>query len=110
MYKDIDKRLYDKQNYEQDLNLFVEKVDSSASDELNTHFQNYRLEFFKNIIDLITLAELTTSKSEAKRLVEQGGVKLGDKTITDWQTKVKPKHEAILKVGKRKFVQLMIKK
>lgn len=59
-----------------------------------------------NIVDLIMLAALAESKSAAKRLVEQGGVKLGDRAIKNWQDKVKPQNGQVLKVGKRKFVEL----
>ncbi len=62
-----------------------------------------------NIIDLIITAKLITSKSEAKRLVEQGGVKLNDQIIKNWKNSVTPKTGDILKVGKRKFTKLIIK-
>lgn len=62
-----------------------------------------------NILDLIMLAELSSSKSEARRLVEQGGVKINDDTIKDWKTKTKPADGDILKVGKRKFVEIKIR-
>jgi len=62
-----------------------------------------------NIIDLIMLAELAPSKSEAKRLVEQGGVKLDGDTIKNWNHNIKPKDNSVLKVGKRKFVKLILR-
>jgi tyrosyl-tRNA synthetase len=60
--------------------------------------------------ELMSSARLVSSKSEAKRLIEQGGVTLADKKITDWKKKVKPTDGAILKIGKRKFVELVMKK
>ncbi len=62
-----------------------------------------------NIIDLILAAKLLSSKSEAKRLVEQGGVKLDNKTINNWKTNLQPATGSVLKVGKRKFAKLIIK-
>lgn len=62
-----------------------------------------------NIIDLILAANLLSSKSEAKRLVEQGGVKLDNKTINSWKTNLRPVTGVVLKVGKRKFAKLIVK-
>lgn len=62
-----------------------------------------------NIVDLIMLAELIPTKSEAKRLINQGAVKLNNQTITDWRTKLKPQNNSVLKVGKRKFVKFKVK-
>jgi tyrosyl-tRNA synthetase len=47
--------------------------------------------------------KLVTSKSEARRLIEQGGVKLDDNVITDITALAE---KGILKVGKRKFLKL----
>lgn len=59
--------------------------------------------------ELMVSAQLLPSKSEAKRLIEQGGVTLNNKKITDWKKKVKPQNGDVLKIGKRKFVKLIIK-
>ncbi len=62
-----------------------------------------------SIVDLIMLAKLASSKSEAKRLIQQGGVSLNQAKITDWQTQLQPHNGDILKVGKRKFVEFKLK-
>jgi tyrosyl-tRNA synthetase len=62
-----------------------------------------------NIIDLIMETRLITSKSEAKRLVEQGGVKLNNQTINNWKNNVEPHSGDVLKIGKRKFAKLLVK-
>lgn len=49
---------------------------------------------------------LADSKSEAKRLYEQGGVKINDATYITWQTPIQLKPGDIIQVGKRKFIQL----
>jgi tyrosyl-tRNA synthetase len=61
------------------------------------------------LVDLIMLAKLAPSKSEAKRLIQQGGVSLNQTKITDWQTQIKPKNNSVLKIGKRKFAKLQVK-
>jgi tyrosyl-tRNA synthetase len=50
--------------------------------------------------------KIITSKSEVKRLIEQGGVSLNEKKINSSDTKIT---EGILKVGKRRFVKVEIK-
>ncbi|MBU0964472.1 tyrosine--tRNA ligase [Patescibacteria group bacterium] len=59
------------------------------------------------LTEIIVKADLTGSKSEARRLVEQGGVYLDNKQIKDWNKKVTIKSDSVLKVGKRKFVKLV---
>ncbi len=61
------------------------------------------------LIDLIVKNKLAPSKSEAKRLMEQGGVKLDDQKLMDWQKKSVLKDNQILQVGKRKFVKISLK-
>ncbi|MSR86936.1 tyrosine--tRNA ligase [Candidatus Peribacteria bacterium] len=55
------------------------------------------------LLDLMVKEKLVTSKSEAKRLVEQGGVHLNDKKVVSITAKIE---KGILKVGKRKFVRI----
>lgn len=59
------------------------------------------------ILDLLIKTKLTISKSEAKRLVVQGAVKIDNETIENYKQKITPKKGAILKVGKRKFIKLV---
>jgi tyrosyl-tRNA synthetase len=56
------------------------------------------------LIDVMMLAKLVSSKSEARRLIEQGGVKLNDMTIGTVDAMAQP---GVLKVGKRKFLKLV---
>ena len=60
-----------------------------------------------NITDVIAETGLASSKSEARRLVEQGAVEFDGMKITDWQKKVRVASGMVLKVGKRKFVKLV---
>jgi len=58
------------------------------------------------ILDLLVQTKLASSKSEAKRLVEQGGVKIGNQTIREWQKQIAVKDGLAIQVGKRKFAQI----
>jgi len=60
-----------------------------------------------NILDLLLKIKLVSSKAEARRLVEQGAVKIDNKIQTDWQTKIKTKPGLVIQVGKRRFVKLI---
>lgn len=59
-----------------------------------------------NIIDLIILVNFAPSKSEARRLVTQGGVSVDGEKIDDFQKNISVKKGMVLKVGKRKFIKL----
>lgn len=59
------------------------------------------------ILDLLTSAGIK-SKSEARRLIEQGGVKINDETVTDQEKNISIKNGMILQVGKRKFFRLTL--
>lgn len=62
-----------------------------------------------SLIDLITTVNFAPSKGEARRLVQQGGVTLDGEKIADISATVQLKPENILKVGKRKFIKIIVK-
>lgn len=62
-----------------------------------------------NIVELVTLVKFAESKSEAKRLVLQGGVQFNGEKISDMNSAVQIANDSILKVGKRKFIKLKTK-
>ncbi len=57
------------------------------------------------ILDLLVKAKLVSSKSEAKRLIEQNAVKIDGSLKNDWKEIIKIKKGMVIKVGKRKFVK-----
>ncbi len=63
--------------------------------------------FKQNIVDLLVKTKLAESKSDAKRLIEQGGVAVDDKIITPNQ-EVNIQENSIIRVGKRKFVKIKL--
>ena len=48
------------------------------------------------------------SNGDAKRMIKQGGVKIDDEKVTDLHLEISSDQERILKVGKRKFLRIMI--
>lgn len=59
------------------------------------------------ILELLIKTKLAPSKSEAKRLVLQKGVKINRKIQKDWQKVVEIKKGQVVQVGKRSFVRLI---
>jgi tyrosyl-tRNA synthetase len=60
------------------------------------------------IIDLIMEVGFAPSRGEARRLVQQGGVSIDGEKVKDFKTVLKPEKNFILKVGKRKFMKVII--
>ncbi|NLP43858.1 MAG: tyrosine--tRNA ligase [Peptococcaceae bacterium] len=58
------------------------------------------------LVLLLASSKLAPSKGEARRLIEQGGVRINDKKITDISAVYKFTEGDILKVGKRKFARI----
>lgn len=96
--------------------------DKKTADEAQKHFERVFQERGKpvgveelriknkvlNIVDLLMKSKLVKSRSEAKRLIEQGGVDIDSKTIRDPQYKVHLKGGEILRIGKKKFLKIRI--
>jgi tyrosyl-tRNA synthetase len=58
----------------------------------------------KTLTEVLVQSKLAASNSEARRLIEQGGIKIDKQTITDPNFKVKP--GSIVQKGKRGFVKV----
>ncbi len=60
-----------------------------------------------SIVDLLVLLKLVSSKSEARRLIEQGGVKVNQQPAPEKPLVIGKKNNLIVQVGKRKFVKIV---
>ena len=62
----------------------------------------------RKLVDLLTETGLTSSKGEARRLVEQGGVRVnGEKaTAASADITLEPGDDVLLQVGKLKFLKV----
>jgi tyrosyl-tRNA synthetase len=62
----------------------------------------------ERVVDILRRLKMVESGGEAKRLMEQNGVRLNEQPVTDPSAVVKPEMlPAVLQVGKRKFVRLV---
>jgi len=58
------------------------------------------------LLDLIRHANLVSTNSEARRMVQQGGVRINDEKIVEPRTLIIPEDGMILRVGKRGFARI----
>ncbi|HEY4475369.1 MAG TPA: tyrosine--tRNA ligase [Candidatus Paceibacterota bacterium] len=58
------------------------------------------------LVDLLVQTNLALSKSEARRLIEQGGVKIDDVKKTDPQETISLAEEILIQVGPRRFLKV----
>ena len=61
------------------------------------------------LLNLLVKAGLAPSVSEARRLVQQGGITVNDEKITDAKAQIKLEGEMIVRKGKKAFKKVVIK-
>jgi tyrosyl-tRNA synthetase len=59
------------------------------------------------IVDVLAELQLARSKSQARRLIEQGGVRLDGVPVSGIDQTVSGEREQILQVGKRRYARLV---
>ena len=61
-----------------------------------------------NILDVLAQGGVVASKSDARRLVQQGGVRIDGETVTSNEQQViaAPGREVVIQAGKRKFLRI----
>jgi len=90
-----------KQSVEEFDKIFVKK-------EIPDDIPEYKLaEDEIKLVYLMTMAKLTDSNAIGRRLIQQGGVSIDGKRVTDVNKMVRNKKEFVLKVGKRKFLKVI---
>ena len=59
------------------------------------------------LVTLIVMVSLAPSRGEARRLIQQGAVKINDEKVIEPQAMIEIKNEDVIKVGKRKFARFI---
>lgn len=98
------------------LELHGESAAAAAADEFTKTFSEKQIDFSQNIVsvhspnlvDALIEAKLVESKSEARRLIAQGGISLNGEKVADEQAVLSPGSPANIQVGKRKFAQVTL--
>jgi tyrosyl-tRNA synthetase len=95
---------------------YGEKVAKKASQEFENVFKEKMLptkipeikieESSLDILDLLVKTKKVSSKSEAKRIILQKGVKINGTIQENWRENVDIKKGMIIQIGKRKFVKV----
>ncbi|MEW6083081.1 MAG: tyrosine--tRNA ligase [Chloroflexota bacterium] len=96
------------------VSIFYGEADAQSAQEafvkLFQHKENpedmpeYQLQDGQTVLDVLLAAKLATSKSEARRLFDQRGVRLDGETLE--RGEVPFPHPGVLQVGKRKFLRV----
>ena len=62
-----------------------------------------------SVVDLLKAANLTVSTSEARRLIQQGGISIDGERVADINIKLTVDNNYLLQIGKRRFAKIYIK-
>ncbi|MAF14079.1 MAG: tyrosine--tRNA ligase [Parcubacteria group bacterium] len=98
MYHSTKEAISAEENFKQ---IFIDKLNP---DKIKT-FKTAK----RNIVDVLVLTKLASSKSEARRLIKQGGVKVDTARITDENFKIGKidKDGVVIQKGKRHFAKII---
>jgi tyrosyl-tRNA synthetase len=61
-----------------------------------------------NVLDFLVTSKIVESKSEARRLIEQGGISINQEKVTDVNMIIELKEEIILQKGKKTYLKVKI--
>ena len=61
------------------------------------------------VVDFLVAIKLFPSKSEARRMIEQGGIQINGEKITDWKSTISPSDEIMVQKGKKTFLRVVRK-
>ncbi len=93
----ITERYHGKENAEEAKKNFYREVPSNLAE------YDYDLENGNRLIDVIAGVGMTKSKSDARRMIQQGAVAVDSEKVTDIETEISSTEPFILKVGKKKI-------
>jgi len=85
---------------------FVKTVQKKETPDEVESYKVYKVESM-NIVDLLVEVKLANSKSEARRLIEQGGVRVDGDVVSDVDQEVEISKKGVLvQRGKRRFIKV----
>jgi len=71
-----------------------------------TDIPEFKIEGKRKLVDVLVEAKIVSSKTEVRRLIEQGGVKVDDTVIKDIDYEIEPNGQ-IVQIGKRRFLKVI---
>ncbi|MGB9739995.1 tyrosine--tRNA ligase [Chloroflexus sp.] len=75
--------------------------------ELPEDIPNFTLEAPTGIVDVLVASGLAPSKSEARRLIDGGGVRVDGERVEGYTLTINPGANVVVQVGRRKFVRVV---
>jgi tyrosyl-tRNA synthetase len=75
--------------------------------EIPDDMPEYRITDATSILDVLAGAQIAGSKSEARRLIAGGGVRINGARVDNQDTMIEPGNEYVVQVGKRRFVRVV---
>lgn len=75
--------------------------------EIPEEMPEYRIANPTSIVDVLAGAQIAGSRSEARRLIAGGGVRINGNRVESQDTLIEPGSEYVVQVGKRKFVRVV---
>ena len=94
----------------EDVAISAEKhfIETFSKGEIPEDVEKFLVESEKNILDFLVKTSGATSKSDARRKIEQGGVSIDGEKITDVQYEITDVDmDKVMKVGKKFFVKIV---
>ncbi len=70
---------------------------------------DFEMKSAMGILDFLTAIKLFDSKSEARRMVEQGGIQIDGEKITDKDYVIEPAESIMVQRGKKVFLKVIVK-
>jgi tyrosyl-tRNA synthetase len=74
--------------------------------ELPADIPDFPIETAMNIVDLMVAAGLASSKGEARRLIDGGGVRVEGEKVEGYDAAIGPEQPVVVQVGRRKFARV----
>jgi len=81
--------------------LFIKK-------DIPENIPEYPLSSAESLVSIMVGNNLVSSNGDAKRMIQQGAVKLDDEKVSDIFLEISTDSEKVLKVGKRKFLRITV--
>lgn len=75
--------------------------------QLPAEMPEVQIESGSGILSVLTTAGVAKSNREARRLIEQGGIRLDGERVTDQESTVEITQPIVLQAGRRRFVRLL---
>ena len=82
---------------------------AGGADMDNVPTKEIKMDASMGVLDFLCAAGLFDSKSDARRMIEQGGIQIDGEKLTDWRATIEPKSEFMVQRGKKTHLKVVVK-